>query len=387
MSAATATSFGATAWTTWRLRRAVMALHVVIVVIPVLFAIAGTKATGGLDAGPVVLAVAAGLALLALQLRHSLATMHSQRPRAGGWTLVGLAVLVYLPMRWFGWNWVMAEALLIASAFMVLQARPAIAVAIAVVLGTGVALARTNVAEGLPVGAVAFQVLYGSFALVAAATTLYGSARLLRMLDELHATRAELAELAVGRERLQLARNLHDLLGQRLSAISLKGDLALRLLGRDPPAARAEIQSLTVVARDALRDMQAVTRDQHRVALATELEGAATLLAAAGVQPHLDLDLPELPPADEEVLAWAVKEGVTNVLRHSQASTCSIRAGCRDGGVWLEIVNDWIDEPVGDGSGLAGLAGRARALGGTATAGPTGDGQFRLLVQLPRQTT
>jgi two-component system, NarL family, sensor histidine kinase DesK len=90
--------------------------------------------------------------------------------------------------------------------------------------------------------------------------------------------------LAIGQERLRVSRDLHDLLGQSLSAVSLKGDLAKRLLHRDLAAARAEIEGLTKVARGALRDMRAVTSDQHAVSLPTETDGATALLQAAGVE-------------------------------------------------------------------------------------------------------
>lgn len=359
MSVATFTSIGATAWTTRGLRWAV-ALHVVVVAIPVTFAISGSRGVAGSDAGPGVLAVPAGLALLALQLRHSLATMDGERPRGAGWTLPALAVLAYAPVLWFGWSWALAQGLVIASALMVLRGWTAAAVAVVTILVTDVAMAEAVTSEGLPVGVLAYEVFYTTLALVLAPATLYGSAR------------------------LQLARNLHDLLGQSLSAISLKGDLALRLLRGDRPAARAEIQSLAGVARGALHDMQALTRDQHTVTLAAEIDGAASLLAAAGVHLRLDVDLPELPAAAEEVLAWAVKEGATNILRHSQASTCAIAARRRRGRVQLEIVNDGAGTPVGEGSGLAGLAARAHAVDGTASAGPAGDGRFRLLVELPQ---
>jgi two-component system, NarL family, sensor histidine kinase DesK len=384
VSAATVPPSGAPARTVPRFLWAIVAMHVVVVAIPVSFAVAGSGAAEGSAAAAV--ALLAGLALLALQLRHSLAAIRGLRPRGGVWTLLAVAALVYLPMTWFGWNWIVAQGLLLASALMVLRARLAAALAVVVIVITDVVTARAAMAEGLPLGALAYQVAYATFASVATPASLYGSAWLVRVLDELHATQTELAALAVGRERLQIARNLHDLLGQSLSAISLKGDLALRLLRRDPPAARAEIESLTGVARDALRDVRAVTRDQHTVTLAKELDGAAALLAAAGIQPHLDVNLPGLPVATEQVLAWAVREGVTNVLRHSQAGSCAITAGRRGGSARLEIVNDGAGEPAGEGSGLAGLSRRAGALAGTVTSGPTGDGRFRLLLEIPEET-
>ncbi len=125
---------------------------------------------------------------------------------------------------------------------------------------------------------------------------LVGGGRLVQLLDELFETRTELAAAAVDHERLRVSRDLPDLLGQSLSAISLKGDLALWLLDRDTAAAAREIESLTEVARTALHDARAVTRDEHAAALRTEIDGAATLLGAAGVRTTLEVaELPPLP--------------------------------------------------------------------------------------------
>jgi two-component system sensor histidine kinase DesK len=322
--------------------------------------------------------------VLALQLRHSFAIAHGRCPRRAWWTLLALAVLVYLPLGWFGWSWVAMQASLMASLPIVLRRWPLAVALAAPALGTDLAVVR--LLAGQPISTLVFWVVSQTFTLVVLSAALWGSARLVRVLDELQATRAELAELAVGRERLRVSRDLHDLLGQSLSAIALKADLALRLLRRDPPAARAEIASLTEVARDTLRGVRAVTHHQHAVSLRAELEGAAALLSAAGIEARVDLDLPGLARPVEELLGWAVREGVTNVLRHSHASTCSITGGRWDGRARLEIVNDGAPAPVGEGSGLAGLAERATALAGTVTHQRTPDGRFRLLLQVPDTT-
>src|SRR5262249_58919238 len=128
---------------------------------------------------------------------------------------------------------------------------------------------------------------------------------------------------ARGRAAARSPPDLHDLLGHSLSAISLRGDLARRLLSSNVHAARAEIEGLTEVARDALRDVRAITRDEHAVSLRTETDGAAALLSAAGIDARIDVNLPDLARPAEEVLAWAGREGLTHVLRHSQATTRS----------------------------------------------------------------
>src|SRR5262249_9857461 len=226
-------------------------------------------------------------------------------------------------------------------------------------------------------------VIYWTVGLATGAVALYSAARLVRVLDELEATRTELAGLASGRGRLRISRDLHDLLGHSLSAISLKGDLARRLLPSNVHAARAEIEGLTEVARDALRGVHAVTRDKHALSLRTETDGAAALLGAAGIDARIEGDLPGLPRPTEDVLAWGVREGVSNGPRASQATTCSVTAARRDAMVRLEIVNDGARPSAGGGNGLAGLAARAGALSGSAAGERTNGGRFRLLVEIP----
>jgi two-component system, NarL family, sensor histidine kinase DesK len=385
MRAAAAAPGGRLAWA-WRVPAStwmLVAVHVAILAVPpaiTSFGISTNPATG-----PPLVALPLGLGVLALQLRHSLAIARGQRPRGVLWTMLTLAGLVYLPLPWFGWSWVFMQAALLASLPIVLGGWPLAAALAVPVLATDLAAAR--LVAGQPAATVVYWLCYETFTLVALPAGLWGSARLVRVLDELQATRAELAELAVGRERLRVSRDLHDLLGQSLSAIALKADLAVRLLGRDPPAARAEIASLTGVARDTLRGVRAVTHHQHAVSLRAELEGAAALLSAAGIQARVDLDLPGLPGPVEELLGWAVREGITNVLRHSHASTCSITGGRQDGHARLQIINDGAPAPAGAGSGLAGLAQRATALAGTVTHQRSADGRFRLLLQVPEEVT
>ncbi|HUN31725.1 MAG TPA: two-component sensor histidine kinase, partial [Trebonia sp.] len=152
------------------------------------------------------------------------------------------------------------------------------------------------------------------------------------------------------------------------------------LLERDRDAARAEMATLTATARGALREVLTVTRDGAAVDLRTEAEGARTLLAAAGIQTVVRLGDQELAPGVRTVFAWALREGVTNVLRHSEATTCTITASPGR----LEIINDGVRSGApGPGSGLTGLAERARAFSGRVTSGPAGEGRFRLEVEFP----
>jgi two-component system sensor histidine kinase DesK len=169
------------------------------------------------------------LGVLALQLRHSFAIARGARPRGVVWTLLAQAVLVYLPMPWFGWTWVALQATLMASVPLVLRGWRAAAAVAAPLVATNVAAVAGLDPVLYPVPAL-YLVSYWTILPVCLAAALYGSARLVRLLGELHETRAELAALAVGQERQRVSRDLHDLLGQSLSAVALKGDLAIRLL-------------------------------------------------------------------------------------------------------------------------------------------------------------
>jgi two-component system, NarL family, sensor histidine kinase DesK len=122
--------------------------------------------------------------------------------------------------------------------------------------------------------------------------------------------------------------------------------------------------------------------------LLTETEGAAALLRAANIDARVDLPLRDLPPAVDQVFAWTVREGITNVLRHTEARTCSIGAIRADGRARLEIVNDGAGPSSAmrssvEGSGLAGLTARAEALGGFLKATRSVDGDFHLVVEVP----
>jgi two-component system sensor histidine kinase DesK len=324
------------------------------------------------------------IAIGALQLRHSFAAARGELPRFWPFTLVALGILVYVPLIWFQWDWGSTQWFFIASAAMLLQGRVMKVLIIAPLLGTLLACVISGLTEGVhPISLYIYVLLYWGVNLVAGAACLYGTSQLVRAVDSLLATRAELAEVTVGTERLRVSRDLHDLLGQSLSAVSLKGDLAMALLQSDPPAAEAEIHSLTEVARVALRDIRHVVHGEHPVTLRNETQGAAVLLGAASIDAHIDVELVDLAREVDELFGWATREGVTNMLRHSQAASCSIRATRQGGAAFLEIVNDGARSTPGTGTGVTGLSERAQLLSGQVTAGPLENGHYRLFVEVP----
>jgi two-component system, NarL family, sensor histidine kinase DesK len=336
-----------------------------------------------------LIVVPLGLVLGALQLWHSLAAAQGQRPSYWKWTLLALAVVVYLPMFWIGRDWAAAQILLSASAWMFLHGWRRTSLIAAVVLGNAAAQLILGISVHATQAQNAYDVIYTMVVFVLFPAALYGAVRLVVVGGELYSARTGLAASAVGQERLRVSRDLHDLLGQSLSAISLKGDLALRLLPSDSARARKEIEGLTEVARGALHDMTAITRGEHHVSFRDEIHAAAGFLSAAGIEVSIEAGSADPPAHAQEVLAWAVREGTTNVLRHSDARACAITVRTDGGAAWLEMVNDSARQASATdlvhGSGLAGLAGRAEALHGTARAQADADGTFRLRVWLPDQ--
>ncbi|MGH3387049.1 MAG: sensor histidine kinase, partial [Nocardioidaceae bacterium] len=331
-------------------------------------------------------AVAAGLAIWGLQLRHSLAAARGVRPRWWPLSLAALAALAGVPALWFGVNWISTLWFPFASAVMVLGARAAAVVMATALLAQGVVAAWATIVSGAgPVAVVivtAYNVVFFGFGVGA----LYWSALLVGRINELFATRADLAQSAVSGERRRMSRDLHDLLGQSLSAISLKGDLALRLLPARRDAALREVEGITGAARQALLDVQAIARAEHEVSLLTEYDGAVALLEAGGIDVRTRLELPELAEPVDALFAWAAREAATNVLRHSQAQRCWLAGWAEDGLLRLEIVNDGAVLPDAQGSargsGLTGLTERARELAGDVRAEQV-KGRFRLVVEVP----
>jgi two-component system sensor histidine kinase DesK len=200
---------------------------------------------------------------------------------------------------------------------------------------------------------------------------------------QLSLAREQIARLAVGEERLRFARDLHDLIGHSLSVIALKSELAGRLIKNTPGLAAHEVQDIEKVARDALREVREAVAGYRQPTLSAELAGAHEALAAAGIEDHVEQDHAPLPPAVEAVLAWTVREGVTNVMRHSQAKRCAIRVANRDGHATVEVVDDGRGGIPQAGSGLHGLRERVLERGGMLTAEPLPHEGFRLRVSLP----
>jgi two-component system sensor histidine kinase DesK len=207
---------------------------------------------------------------------------------------------------------------------------------------------------------------------------------MIRTVRELRATQGKMARLAVAEERSRLARDLHDVLGHSLTTITVKAGLARRVLETSADRERAidEVRDVEELARQAMGDVRATVSGYRTASLPAELVGARAALSAAGIAADLPRAVDNVPPPLRETFAYVLREGVTNVIRHSGAGRCEVRLG----DTWLEVRDNGRAEAaavtssrqVGGGHGLSGLAERVAAIDGTLEAGPLPDGGFLL---------
>jgi two-component system sensor histidine kinase DesK len=189
-----------------------------------------------------------------------------------------------------------------------------------------------------------------------------------RMNRKLRKASEEIEHLAKVAERERIARDLHDVLGHTLSVITLKSELAGKLIDRDPQRAGKEIREVEEISRQALSDVRDAIRGYRSKGLAAELAQAKCTLETAGVAVHCDASTNmNLPAMHEGVLTMAVREAVTNVVRHAQAHACSLRLEQQNGSCRLEIEDDGRGGSPGEGNGLRGMRERVEMLGGTLT--------------------
>jgi two-component system sensor histidine kinase DesK len=223
-----------------------------------------------------------------------------------------------------------------------------------------------------------------------AAVTGRAAAWTLRVMWELDRSRTTHARLAVAEERLRFARDLHDLLGRNLSLIAVMSELAAQLARRGDEEAAGHMLEVRRVAHESLREMRAVVSGYRAVDLDSELAGAQAVLRSAGASCRIIGDAAGIALDVQAALGWVVREGTTNIIRHSDATVCTIELNVLDAPgaartVTLRMDNDRVrtaDDAAG-GTGLLGLSERLARLGGSITAQRPRSGHFRLEATLP----
>lgn len=288
--------------------------------------------------------------------------------------------------------------------------RTAIATQVAVAAAASAGLLAIGAGVRVSIGALLTMLIVTGWI----AFTIRCSAWVLAVLWELDAARGVQSRLAVAEERLRFSRDMHDVVGRNLAVIALKSELAVRLARRGSPSAVDQMTEVQRIAQDSQREVRDVVRGYREADLHTELVGARSVLRAAGVDCRIDerpaapaggrgggdggrvrserdgvdgggLGGGELPGDVQSSLAWVVREGTTNVLRHAEAQWCTVRLSVGDTAV-LEMENDGVrataGAPGGHGSGITGLRERLAVLGGTVIA-ESRSGRFRLTAEVP----
>jgi two-component system, NarL family, sensor histidine kinase DesK len=304
------------------------------------------------------------------------------------WRRLGMlgaqAVVTYLPLLVLGREWAGMAGFLAGSVLLLVSGWTAWALFAAII---------TSMLVGpLVLGLDAYSVAYLTVASLDIGLVVFGLSRLAVLIRYVHATRAELAQMAVISERMRFARDLHDLLGYSLSAITLKAELTSRLVSSNPGRARDELSEVLDISRQALADVRSVASGYRNISLAKEAASVASLLSTAAIGVRVEINCGLLEEKVDTVLATVLREAVTNMLRHSAVRNCSIEAGCdaespQAGGIIsLRVMNDGVPRSAAsrrNGGGLENLATRLQVVGGTLSAKVRSDGCFDLLAQVP----
>lgn len=219
--------------------------------------------------------------------------------------------------------------------------------------------------------------------LVIVGWSVFGDVSRERATAQLKLAHAEIAQLAASAERERIARDLHDLLGHSLSLIAVKAELVAKLGPLDPARALAENRDVIRIAKNALHEVRQAVESYRAPSLAAELAGARLALNSAGVRLDTHMAVLALTEDQEAALAFALREGVTNVVRHAGASRCTVRLYGERGQAVLDLSDDGRGSTAPEGSGLRGMRERLAALGGTVLVESHKGRGTRLRVSLP----
>jgi two-component system, NarL family, sensor histidine kinase DesK len=280
-----------------------------------------------------------------------------------------------------GWGIALAPAMVLTAASSAVETRVLVRVGAGTGVAAGVVLALTGTEPA--VAAVLAVVMAVTVTVLALAFRF--TVWVLDVVRQMDRSRGVQLQLAVAEERLRFARDLHDVMGRNLSAIAVKSQLAAELLRRGRDGAADELADISRVAEESLREVRDVVRGYRRSDLPGELAGARSVLRAAGVSCTVEGEEggAALPEPVQTALGWVVREAVTNVLRHSRATACTVALSTAGGAAELRVTNDGVTGTADRwGSGLTGLAERLAASGGRLSARADG-AQFVLTATVP----
>jgi two-component system, NarL family, sensor histidine kinase DesK len=323
-------------------------------------------------------------ALLVLVIWITSPAVEHWPPRRRLAMLLAEGLVVYLPLIVLGKAWAGTAGFFAGSALLLLSGWMAWALFAATV---GSMLVGCIVAAAVLSNLSGYLAAYLTLTTLVSGLVLFGLTRLSILVRYVQAKRSELAQLAVISERMRFARDLHDLLGYSLSAITLKAELTRRLVGSNPGRARDELHEVLDIARQALADVRIVSSGYRNISLAKEASSVTSLLGVAGISAQVDINCGALDEKVDTALATVLREAVTNMLRHSTARHCAIEAGITADTIRLLVANDGVPHQAATGrpgGGLENLSTRMTATGGNLTARIRPDGWFEILAEAPR---
>ena len=353
----------------------------IVLVVPSGFGLLGLLNLLSADTGGIRRAASLAVlaAVFAVQLVHCAPRGSSVRALYGRWTLALQAVLTYLPVIGIGAAGSGMGGFLAGSVLLLLPTPVSWFLFGAVIAGLG-ALA----------GYLGAGLLGVAYLVVFTATTglmVYGVTGLAQLVCAAQRARSEYARLAVDQERSRFARDLHDLLGYSLSAITLKCEFLRKLAVADDARARRELTEVLEISRQALSDVREVCNGYRNMSLADEVASVRGVLHAAGIAFDFDAEVAGLPAHINTALATVLREGVTNLLLHSRARSCRMSIRQVHGKMVLTLSNDGVIRSLGSlhrrRGGLDNLAARMAAADGEIVARTDQDGWFHLIARCP----
>jgi two-component system sensor histidine kinase DesK len=297
--------------------------------------------------------------------------------------LAAMALVTYLPIPILGQYWAAMSGFFAGSPLLLLSGWVAWTLFAAAVGGM---LVGCVIAVSVLSDLTAYDAAYLTVLTLVIGLVVFGLARLAEVIRYVDTRRGELAQLAVIKERMRFARDLHDLLGYSLSAITLKAELTRRLVASNPGQASNELGEVLDIARQALADVRIVSSGYRNISLAKEASSITSLLTATGINAHVEINCGMLEEKVDTVLATVLREAVTNMLRHSSVRNCTIEAAITGQTIQLLVANDGVPRSARtgrDGGGLENLTTRMKAIGGTLAARVRDDSWFTVLAEAP----
>ncbi|HEY1607612.1 MAG TPA: sensor histidine kinase [Allosphingosinicella sp.] len=338
-------------------------VYLILYFVPWLFERPGLEAVAGS-------AIGLGLFLI-VYLDAAFAARRSVLPHIAAITLIGFALSPFSAM----WSVVNVFAAALAAA-KIRRRRTAIAT----LIGLQAILVVGGLALRLPPVGWLCGIFFGTMAGLGSLV----QADLERKNRQLLAAQEEVRALAASAERERIARDLHDLLGHTLTLVAVKAELASRLAARDPGAARREMEGVAEAARSGLAEVRIAVAGMKGASLAVEIGRAKRMLAAAGLEADIGEPVPKSDPEREAVMAMALREAVTNVIRHAGASRCTIEVATdAEEALQLRVSDNGRGGDIREGSGLQGMRARLSAAGGMLELESDGSGT-RLVARLAK---